>query len=242
MALRTTLNDIVEMVRGECKLSTNTSRGVDHRDYLVQLIRRHYQMLAEDYDWQHLELKKTDAVSRVHMQAGSRYYNFPAAVNVQKITRAHILWSGTWHELDYGVNYAEYTALSSESDERTDPPQSWGYYGDEQFEVWPMPATDYSATAPYSVAFEGQRAITALTSNNDRADMDDILIALFVSAEVLGASEKKTAAELKMGAATARLNKLRGNLGDHSRVRMGLGRIGGGRAGPRTIDYVRKEA
>lgn len=242
MALRTTLNDIVEMVRGECKLSTNTSRGIDHRDHLITLIRRHYQMLAEDYDWQHLELKKTDAVSRVHLQAGSRYYNFPSAVNVQKITKAHVLWSGVWTPLDYGINYRDYTAISPEDDERTDPPQSWEFYGHEQFEVWPLPASDHSTDAPYGVAFEGQRAVEALTNNSNRADLDDILITLFVSAEVLGGMEKKTAAEMKLSAAQARLTKLRGNLGDKSRVRMGLGRIGHSRGVPRRIDYVRRSA
>lgn len=240
MALGKTLNELVEAVRAECKLSSNTSRGIDHRDHLVQLVRRHYNALAEGYEWEHLRLKKTDdANSRVDLAAGQRQYNFPANVNVQKIERAWVLHGGVWHPLDYGIDFDNYTALDPEQDQRTDPPTHWEFYGADQFEVWPLPSSDHAVAAPYQVGFDGMRAHTQLVSNSDRADIDDILITLAVAAEHYAGIEKKAMAEMKLGAFNDRLNIVRGGLSSKRRIRVGLGHTGNATRQPRRIDYVR---
>lgn len=238
MALRTTFGEVIDMVREEAGLSTNTSRGVDHLDQIKRLIKRHYKSLAEDYDWRHLELKRDSSVSRKILQAGSRYYDYPTAANPQKITRAWVKWGSTWLPLDYGITYADRSAYDPDNGQRIDPIQRWMAYDTAQFEVHPLPATNGVADGANEVAFEGQRKVTELTQDGSRLDMDDILISLMCAAETLAASGRKDAAQVKADAAVARLWTLRGNTGSAARYVMGSGRVGESFM-PRHPKYIR---
>jgi hypothetical protein len=239
MALRKTLNELVESLRKECRLSSNTSRGIDDRDFLEELLRRHYYQLAEEHDWEHLQIKRDASISRKSVAAGQRHYDFPTALNVQKIEKAWVLFSGTWRELEYGINFPEYTAQDPEEDQRADPVLAWDFYGGTQFEVWPLPASNHSADAPYQVAFQGQKTVEQLTQTTSRADLDDMLIVLAAAAEVLAGNDNEKVAALKREAFARRLDTVRGGLSSKTRIRVGMGRVGGERRGPRTIDYVR---
>lgn len=238
MALRATLRSIITAVRSEASLSTSTSRGVDHREHIVQLIKRNYETLAEDFDWEHLKLLKDASIARKSMAAGQRVYDFPTAVNLQKITGAWVKWGGVWAKLDYGVGFENYSAYDSDdTDIRADPVRSWQFYGHNQFEIWPIPATT-GASEGYQVAFEGQKAIEALTTDDSRLDMDDHLITLMVAAEILNETDPKRAA-VKQNAANARLLRTRGNMSGRTRVAFGLGVIGEEPMRPRAPTYVR---
>jgi hypothetical protein len=240
VALRSTLNEVVEQVRNEARLSTNTSRGIDHLDHIKQLIKRHYYALAEDFDWQHLELKRDTGVSRKVLQAGSRYYDFPTAVNVLKITKAWVKWGSGWEGLEYGITYSDRSSFDPDANQRADPARKWMFYGHNQFEVWPLPSSNGVADGANEVAFEGQKAVETLTSDSSRLDMDDILVSLLVSAEILAENEQETAAKVKAGAANARMETLRGNLGSKTRYVMNGGTVGEGRRGfPRHPTFVR---
>lgn len=238
MALRTTFGEVIEMVRSEARLSTNTSRSIDHLDHIKQLIKRNYKQLAEDYDWRHLELKRDTGVSRKLLQAGSRYYDYPTAVNPQKITRALVKWGGTWQPLEYGITYNDRSAYDPDNNQRVDPIMRWMAYGETQFEVWPLPATNGVADGVNEVAFEGQKKVTELTADASRLDMDDILVSLMCAAEILAANELEKAAAVKADAASARLSTLRGNTGSKARYVMGLGRVGE-TVLPRAPRYIR---
>lgn len=89
-----------------------------------------------------------------------------------------------------------------------------------------MPATNGSlATAPYTspvVAFEGKRIPNKMVDDADPCDLDDQLIALYASAEVLEQQEKGSGA-IKLAAAVDRLNTLKGMYAHKARVRMGSG-------------------
>lgn len=226
MALRTTFGEVIEMVRKEARLSTNTSRSIDHLDHIKQLVTRNYKQLAEDYDWRHLELKRDTGVSRKLLQAGSRYYNYPTAVNPQKISRAWVKWGSSWLPLEYGITYDDRSAQDPDNNQRGDPITRWMAYGEEQFEVWPLPATNGVADGVNEVAFEGQKKVTELTEDASRLDMDDHLIALLCAAEILAGNEQEAAAKVKAGAAGSRLETLRGNTGSKTRYVMCLGRVG----------------
>lgn len=240
MALRTTFGTVIEMTRAEARLSTNTSRGIDHLEYVKQLIKRHYKTLAEDFDWQHLELKKESGVSRKILQAGSNTYSFPAAVNPLKITRAWVKWGSVWLPVEYGIKHHHYSALDPDQDQRTDPITNWTFYDGDGFEVWPMPASNGAADDNNEVAFEGQKKVTELTDNDSRLDMDDILVSLMAAAEILAANEQKAAAAVKGEAAMARMGRLRANLGSKTRYVMGHGAVSDINAGrPRAPRYIR---
>lgn len=232
MALRTTLNDIVEMVREEAGLSSNTSRGTDNRANIVRLIKRHYTTLAESYTWPHLEIKR-EVATKV-MADGQRYYDFPANINTDKIESAWFKWGSLWHELDYGIGLDDYNAQDSETGDKSDPAVKWDFYGDSQFEVHPVPAS-----ASGIISFVGQKKVETLNSNDSRADIDDILISLYVAAEILAMNKQQTVAEIKAQAAGARLAQLRAGKNDKTRIQVGIGRIDRDTRRPREIKYVR---
>lgn len=225
--LRNTFGAIVEMARNEARLSTNSSRGIDHLDHVKQLVKRHYQMLCEDYEWEHLQIKRDYDVSRKQLQAGSRHYDFPTALNPQKITDAWLKWGNVWRKLDYGIRFADYSGLDPDNSVRADPVLRWDFYGGTQFEVFPVPASNGDAAAPYSnwIAFDGQKAVEQYVSDTNRADIDDLLIALNVAGELLAENGQKAASDAKISAAGRRMFRLRGNLGNKGRFVMGGGRI-----------------
>lgn len=227
--LRNTFGQIVEMARAEARLSSNSSRGIDHLDHVKQLVKRHYTMLAEDHDWEHLQLKRDYDVARVQLQAGSRFYNYPAAVNPQKITTAWLKWGNIWRPIDYGIQFANYSGLDPDNGSRADPVLRWDMRDGDGFEVWPVPASDGDADAPYSnwIGFEGQKAVESYVSDANRADIDDMLIALNVAAEILAENGQQKASEAKLSAANRRLLRLRGNLSNKARFTMGRGMVYG---------------
>jgi hypothetical protein len=238
MALRSTFNEVIEAVRNETRLSSNTSRGIDHLDHIKQLIKRHYYTLAEDFDWQHLELKKETGVSRKVLQAGSNTYDFPAAVNPLKITKMWVK-HGTWLEVGYGIKHSHYSASDPDADQRSDPVTNWAYYDGTGFEVWPTPASNGTADADGEVAFEGQKLVTTLTSTGSRLDMDDHLVTLMVAAEILAGQDQKVAAAVKAEAAQARLGRLRANLASKTRYVMGRGLVAESAGMPRHPTFIR---
>lgn len=226
MALRTTYADVVDMARDEARLSTSSSRGTDALAYIQRLVKRHYTTLAEEFEWAHLELKRNDSAARKVLAAGSRIYSFPTSVNVLKITGAYVKHAGVWNPVAYGIGRAEYSLYDPAEDQRNDPVQRWAFHDDDEFEVWPIPASNGAADSDGEVAFEGQRKVEALTSDASRLDMDDEMVALFVAAEILAGNGQKTAAEVKANAAVARRDRMRIGLGDKRTYTMGAGMRG----------------
>ena len=239
MALRTTWQEVIQMVRAEARLSTNTSRGLDQLDNIKQLIKRHYATLAEDYDWQHLELLRDSSTARKVRQAGSRFYDWPTDLNPMKIEAAWVKWGSTWEKLTFGITPANYSAQDPELNQRTDPVQNWAFHGGDQFEVWPLPASNGTAGGNGEVMFTGQKQIERLLTDNSRLDMDDHLIALMVSAEILAGNGQKDAAAAKAGAAAARFQRVRGNLGSKTRYTLGRGLVVDNSGYPRHPTYIR---
>lgn len=240
--LRNTFGEVVQMTRAEAQLSTNTSRGIDHLDHIRQIIRRNVVTLAEQFDWQHLELKKESAVSRRLLQAGARTYAFPTAVNPLKIERVWVKWGNIWERVDYGIKYDDFSTLDPDTNQRTDPVTNWAFYDDISYEVWPLPATNGVANGINEMAFEGQRKTDTLLDDTSRVDMDDILISLMASAELLAGDGKEKAAQVKADAALSRLSTVRGNLGSQTRWTIGIGRVyaAGSPMMPRHPEYIRK--
>lgn len=234
--LRETFENIIEMTRAEARLSTNTSRGIDHQDHVKQVIRRVYTQLAEEFDWEHLRLRRGAAVKT--MAAGQRYYDFPVNLNIQKIEGATFKWGNQWHRLNYGISDADYNDQDSDTDQRSDPVYRWAYYAADaglQFEVHPMPASNTGV-----VHFLGQKQIEALTELANRADLDDILISLRAAAALLAEGKQEEAANEKLGAAEARRQVVRGALSNKARWCIGTAdptQRGGGYR-PREITHI----
>jgi hypothetical protein len=207
-------------------MSTNTSRSLDHLENIKQLVRRHYTTLAEEYDWQHLEIRRESPDSRKLLQAGSRYYDWPVALNPLKIEKAWLRWGNGWVPLQYGIGYEECSIYDSDADMRSDPVLNWAFEGGEQFEVWPMPASNGVENGTNQIAFQGQRKVEQLVDDTNRMDMDDILVVLRVSTEILAGQKRMEAAAAKGQAATDRQQIMRANLSSKSKYVMGQGRVG----------------
>jgi hypothetical protein len=227
MALRQTLAEVVTAVRNEAKLSSSSSRGTDHLEHIKQLVKRHYETLCEEFEWEHLNITRNSAVGRKVLSAGSRYYDWPSTLNRQKVTGAWVKHSGVWRKLDYGIGFEQYSIHDPAEDERTDPVTHWQFYGGSQFEVWPLPATNGTADGDGEVAFEGQKIPEALTADTNRLDLDGTMVTLFVAAEILGANGQQTAAQIKAAAAQSRFDRMCGNMGSQKRIAIGIGVIGG---------------
>lgn len=206
MSRGTQLQTLTEMLQDECRLSSATSRGVDHRTYLQRLIKRVQEELYDEFDWPFMKLRLTSAEAGKSMEAGSRYYDFPTSLNPERITQAWHKNGGIWVKLTRGIDPSHYSAMDPETDVRGDPVQRWDWYGEDQFEVWPLPASDDD-----EVRFEGRKKLTALSSEAATADLDDILIVLFCAAEVLAPNNQKDA-EIKLQKAQRRLANLTMNV------------------------------
>jgi len=220
------------MVRDEARLSSNTSRGTDHRANIVRLIQRHYQTLADSYDWQHLELKRLEAFKQ--LAASQRYYDFPVNLNTEKIASAWYQHGNIWTQLDYGISLENYNAQDSDAGQTSNIVNNWDYFGQTQFEVWPMPAS-----ADGKVLFSGLKKVEQLSNDDSQADIDDILISLYVSAEILAGNGQQAAAQAKIEAASARLSQMRSAKASKIRVKIGGGIVNNCTHRPRSIDFVR---
>ena len=194
MALRKTFAEIVDATINEARLSTATSRGIDHRDHVEEIVKRNYYMLCEEFDsWQHLELKRDATGNRKVLQAGSRYYDWPTNLNPLKVTEAWVKWGSVWMPVTFGITYMDYSISDPSLDQRSDPILQWDYYGGTQFEVWPFPNSDGVADGNNEIAFVGQKLPEQVTGDNSRLDMDDIVLQLLSAAEILNENQSKNA-------------------------------------------------
>jgi hypothetical protein len=229
MARGTPLVQLVEMVRDECGLSSNSSRGIDNGPYITRLIKRYYETLADDFDWPFMRVDKAAATKA--LAAGQRFYDFPVAMDLLDTIECETYIGGSWLPVSYGISGEEYSAFNSDnSTGRAEPVLAWQIKDGDQFEVWPIPTSDGEwdrdadppvQTAPL-VRFTGRRRITPLVESASLCDMDDQLVVLYVAAEILGKQGSKDA-PIKLAAAKDRLATLRGRSTDRRKVRIGLG-------------------
>lgn len=221
MARGKQLTQLVQALRNETRRTPRVSEGVDDLPHLKQVIRRVQETLYDEYDWPHMRVKPTKALS-----AGQRFYDMPTdpALNLERIEQVAHLWGDTWRPIERGIGFEQYSTYNPDDDERADPVLRWDVQWQTsaaQLEVWPIPAT------AGTLKFIGIRALGALVSDEDTADLDDHLIVLFAAAEVLAASESADAGA-KLAAAQARFRSLkkRAKAGDRD-IRLGLGSGGG---------------
>lgn len=225
MARGTSFGTLVEMVRDEAYISTNSSRGADNLPYIKRLIQRHYETLADEVDWTFLTVRKEDSV--VALQKGERYYDFPLKMDQRYAINAWVFWGNVWMKLRYGIGPAEYSAFNSDDPSIVaDPVLKWAIRDDKQFEVWPAPASNGDSTTQPLVSpcvrFEGKRIINPIVGDGDPCDLDDQLIALTVSAEIMEKQDKGSGV-VKAQAAQRRMNTLRGMYAHRNKVRVGMG-------------------
>lgn len=221
MARYRTLGEIIDDVRADSGQSLNPAMGRQIRETIVKLINRHQRRLWDDYTWPQLRVRRF-----LRLQAGQRYMDPPTDMKIDRVENISLSYGQVWVPLAYGIDYANYSEFNSPEKWRSDPVVSWMISENEQIELWPIPATDgdpppdpptynqYGLMPPnYNnwLMVTGIRDLKPLIAEDDRADLDDQLLTLYVAAELLSRANAPDAGA-KLQQASQRLYRLRGNM------------------------------
>jgi hypothetical protein len=231
MARGTQLLQLVTDLRAELGRSSSVAVGVDDLPSLKQTIRRTQETLYDEYDWPHLRT----VFDRIPMQAGERFYDFPAELNFDKLEDVAVWYSGQPFEIERPIGFRDYAIYDSENNARCDPVLKWDirWRGTkEQIEVWPIPAS----TNQVGLQFIGIRKLRPMVGDQDVADLDDQLIILYAAAELL-ARQKSADAPIKADLAKARFQRLKSNAGRGNKTYSMVGE-GMPRKNPRVVVRV----
>lgn len=212
MARGTTLGELLMMLREEVGDATSAALGQNTLPGYKRTLRRTQEFLWGDYAWPHLRVLREET-----LQAGQRYYSFPADLAFDRVENTHIRWDDNWSPVHYGIEQCHYNLSDPELDNRDDPVARWQAYEDDQFEVWPLPATN-----GLRLRFEGIRKLKPLIADDDRADLDDNLIVLFSAAEILG-RKKASDGQAKAQVAGRLYRQLKGQQSKNDMFIMGGG-------------------
>jgi hypothetical protein len=201
MARGKQLGQIVTLVREESGITTNAAFGQAIADSTRTKIRTHYQRLHADWNWPHLKITRDEPIV-----AGSRHYTLNADLDPDRLLEVWARETGytQWRPVGYGISQEHYNVYDPEANSRADPILNWDFFEGGQFEIWPLPLTGGE------VRFVGISKAKPLTQDNEIVDLDDRLIALFASAEIL-AKQKSEDAKLKLDQANVLYSRLKGN-------------------------------
>lgn len=202
MARGTTLGQLVNDLRIEVGLDPNPALSMNVDAQLRQKLRMEQERLYDEFDWPFLRI-----TFDLPLQAGERYYDVPATLNLERIEKVDYQWAGKWYPVNRHIGTDQYNIYDSDADLRIEPAERWDVKdtgSGEQIEVWPIPPGDGNL-----LRFTGIRKLAPLLNDPDRADLDDQVLVLFAAAEQI--SDQKKAAEKRQKAVT-RLHTLEGRV------------------------------
>ena len=216
MARGTQLLSLIAQLRAETGRTQAVSVGISEVENLKVMLARVQEQLYEDYDWPHLRVQRSIALS-----AGQRYYDLPSDMDFDRIVDITLQYNEVYTPIMRGIEFYDFSSFDSNADERSSPVLKWDikYTGTtEQMEVWPIPNDEIQ-----TIYMFGSKNLGDLIQESDTAELDDRLIVLYTAAEIL-ARQKSADAQAKLEQANARLVSLRRNSKKKSRVsQMGLG-------------------
>lgn len=219
MARGKQLLSLIAQLRAETGRSQDVAVGVDEVENLKEVLRRTQETLYDEWDWPHMMVQKTIALS-----AGQRHYDMPSGLNFDRIQDVKLKYNNVYTELERGITFDDYSIFDSNAStpERSFPTLKWDIRdtgSGEQVEVWPIP--NQSAT----IYLFGTKTLSDLIQEADTADLDDRLIVLYAAAEIL-ARQKSNDARVKLTQAEKRFATLKRNaVGPTKPVQIGLGRL-----------------
>ena len=196
MAVGKTLAQVLEKACFEVGLSAQAALNQDVRARLKSYIVDEQERLLDEYDWPDFKGTTDSKWFDVEMAAGQRYYDWPSGMDPNTITGVAYQYSGVWNPLPRGITLADYTAFNSDDDVRVDPPIKWDWHTGDQFEVWPMPASD----ALTSVRFEARQLVTAPVAESAVLVLDHIILAKFAAASYYRAQTDETGESRRLAA------------------------------------------
>jgi hypothetical protein len=210
-----TFGEVIEQVYGLAKLASNSSRGPDKREHVKAIIKSAQEDYYESFFWPFLQMTKEDATKS--LAAGQRYYDFPSTLNQEHSFALYYLHGNVWNLLEQGIRPEDYSAFDSDNDQMSEPALKWDFHGTDQFEIWPMPSSNDK-----TVRFIGKKALTDLTNESDRLDLDHLMVAYSAASDLLLTTNKKLADKYEAKANERYWTQRRISAKD-IRVRVGLG-------------------
>ena len=108
MARNVTMQVLLNDLRSESGHSISSSMGQATQEMMINLLQRVQRRLWEDFAWPFLQVKKD-----ITLQAGSRYYDIPAGLTLERVQKACFKYSGTWEKVSYGISPDDYTVYDS---------------------------------------------------------------------------------------------------------------------------------
>jgi hypothetical protein len=226
----TPLAQALVMLKNKIKANITPGVAISNDSTYAMDISRYQQQLCDKMDWPFLR-GSWDLVTVPYPSVPSvnpttnqpwRYYNFPTleqsenntvvAINFQRPLAVYVWWSEQWQgPIPSGIGVEEYNFRNSDGSppdsgnppDVLDPIQRWDYNDQNQFEVWPIPA---SAGV---LRFVGQRVpnplidLSSVTPNwNATLDLDDELVTLHAAGEILAQMEQAHARLMQQAAAS----------------------------------------
>ena len=241
MAFGTSLLNLRNKLRAEVSQSLNTAQGVNAQGQYDMILDRTQKELWESYEWPHLTFYSSFAIDD-----GQRYYAYPEDMPFDYIVKVYVLADTVnWYPLSFGIALEDYAQYGGEAG-KSWPPQKWANKptvtgGTDpttdpigMMELWPVP------NKAGGLRLKGQAPCNSLILDTDKAVLDDALITLFASAEIL-AAQKAEHAPLKLQKANQFLRRHFANLGGGKRRTIALGGVGsmpGIRMPTPGIDYI----
>ena len=213
MARGTTLGEMILMLREECGHATSAALGQNTLPRMKRVLQRTQEFLWGDYTWPHLRVYREESIL-----AGQRYYSFPADLAFDRVENVHVRYDDCWRPVCYGIELEHYNAQDPELDDRDDPVLRWQAHEGDQYEVWPLPASN-----GLRLRFEGIKKLAPFVADADRADLDDNLIVMFAAAEIL-AKQKGADGQAKAQVAGKLYSQLKGQQSKNRMFTMGGGR------------------
>jgi hypothetical protein len=210
MATGTALTDLVVMLKGELSADSDSGVSPGGDDVLRAQLATQQKWLAKRYDFSDLNIR-----SEMNLVAGTRYYDFPAGIDVGGKIAIECYWSTLWYSVEPGITLINYNTLNPELNQRLDPVIRWQKYRPDttkvQIEVWPVPA---SVTR---LRLTGQMVLPALAADGDVCALDDLLIVQWTAAKLL-ARMKSSDASAMLAEAQETLKRLIGSDNSPSQV------------------------
>jgi hypothetical protein len=199
MARNKTLISLLQDYRIEVGASSNPAHNSNARDAQVLALQKAQERLWRKHDWPFLRVRRY-----IDLQAGQRYYDSrgaeledgtPAAdLGIERLERIEVRWGEEWCPLPHGIGVEHYATWDSDTNARSWPVERWQVYEDEQFEIWPIPASNADTTTlDGRLRLTGIRDLRTLVADDDRADLDDDLIVKWGTLKALSRSGSKDA-------------------------------------------------
>ena len=88
MARNVTMQVLLNDLRSESGHSISSSMGQATQEMMINLLQRVQRRLWEDFAWPFLQVKKD-----ISLQAGSRYYDVPAGITLERVQKAVFKYS-----------------------------------------------------------------------------------------------------------------------------------------------------